>query len=152
MLLKQYINESLFCNIERSSRLLKGQLIKTYTFQLGTLGLCIIGMFTLLLCLQTPTVNYCLESTDNDTVFSSGVFENDVAALRCNTRKSKFSRTNNFSTAANSAEDQADNNLSCFKLISNVYKSQTFPLQLNPNCDIIIHTTPTRAGPSFFIA
>ena len=130
----------------------KSSLIKTYAFQLGALGLCIIGMFTLLLCLQTPKVNYCLESTDNDTVFSSGGFEKDVAALRYNTRKSKFSRTNNFSTAANSAEDQANNSLLCFKFISNVYKNQTFPLQLNPNCDIIIHTTPTRASPSIFIA
>ena len=46
-----------------------------------------------------PPAHYYFGSADNDTVFSPGGFEDDIAALRCNTRKTKISRTNNFSTA-----------------------------------------------------
>ena len=126
--------------------------IITRAFQVGTLGLCIIGMFmfTLLLCLQTPPpAHYYFGSADNDTVFSPGGFEDDIAALRCNTRKTKISRTNNFSTATIPAASRSDDSLLCFKFVSNLYNSQATPLQLNPNRDIIIHTTPPRAGPAF---
>ena len=132
----------------------KSQFIQTYALRLGILGLYVTGMLLFLSCLQIPPVPYCFKATGNKTVFSSGGIENDVAALRGNMRNNNISRTNNFSAASNSAETLSDNNTVCFKLISNLHNNtnQPIPLQLNPSCDIIIHTTPTRAGPSFFIA
>ncbi len=130
----------------------KSQFIQTYVLRLGILGLYITGMLLFLLCLQIPPVPYCFKSTGNDTVFSSGGFGSDVAALRGNMRNNNISRTNNFSATANAAATQSDNSVACFRLISNLHNNRTIPLQLNPSCNIIIHTTPTRAGPSFFIA
>ena len=130
----------------------RNPLIKTCAFQLVILVLGIIGMFSLLLCLQTPQLRYYSESTDNDTIFSSGGFENYVAALRCNTRKPQLTRTNNSSTATNFAEAAEVPPFLCFKFISKIHNKTDISLHLNHNCDFIVHTAPPRAGPYSFIA
>ena len=149
---QQCILSSIVFEHQRNFILKKSKFIQANASQLGILVLGIIGIVTLLLCLRPTIVNSCDEETGSNTVFfSSGGVENDFVALFGNTKKNNAYRINSSHRTTNPAEAKSDNSLAYLNFMSNIHNNQIIPLQSDPNCDIIIHTTPPRASPAFFV-
>ena len=115
-------------------------------------GLCIIGVFSLLFCLQS--VSAC-NTFDNDNTSVSRSFNNDIAPGNCNIRNSNLPGSKIFSSnrrtqtsGRNSAECLQNDCLEVLKYFLLTRKSQTISLFFNLNCKFITCVTPVRAGPA----
>ena len=107
-------------------------------------GLCIAGVFSLLFCLQ-PGSAY--DSLKYDCSYTSGLFQNDVAAVYCHGRKNNLSGSKTLSADGNLKESlPCDSFVDLISLLP-AHKSQTIYSGFNLNYEIIACTAPPRAGP-----
>lgn len=110
-------------------------------------GLCIAGVFSLLFCLQT--VAACDRSV-GDSSYTPGAFQNDIAAVHRNVRKTNLSGSKTFTAGGNSAESLINDRFIDLLALLSSHKSQAIYSAVNLHCEFIACVAPTRAGPSCF--
>lgn len=105
------------------------------------------GVFSLLFCLQPVSI---LDSFELDSNYTAGLFQNDVAAVYCQVRKTNLSGSKTLTPGGNSAESQSNDSFIDLLSLSSSAESQWICSAVNLNCEFIACVAPTRAGPSRF--
>ena len=110
-------------------------------------ALGIAGVFSLLFCLQPVSI---LDSFEHNSNYTDGLFNNDVAAVYCQIRKTNLSGSKTLTSGGNSAESLPNDNFIDLLALLSSHKSQAIYSAVNLHCEFIACVAPTRAGPSLF--